>query len=283
MVSVYLVWSGDSSAYNVAQKQPAKLAAMEAQYTGKEPAGLVAIGLPNPKKEIGDSTKDFLVKIEIPYMLSIMGYRNKTSFVPGINDLVNGNPKYGLISAEERIAKGRVAIQALKDFKLAKKSQDTEGMQISRALLDENFKYFGYGYLNNPKSIIPNVPITFFSFRLMVGLGFHFIILFALFFFLSLRNRTEKSKYYLWVAIISFPLGMIASMAGWIVAEVGRQPWAIQDILPTAMATSNIDSSAVMITFFLFAALFTVLLIAEIKIMTTAIKQGPKIGELTND
>ena len=67
-------------------------------------------------------------------------------------------------------------------------------------------------------------------------------------------------------------------MAGWIVAEVGRQPWAIQDLLPTIVATSNIDASAVMLTFALFAVLFTVLLIAEIKIMISQIKSGPKGG-----
>lgn len=283
ITSIYLVWSGDSSAYNVAQKQPAKFAAMESLYAGQEPAGLVAIGIVNPSKKIGDNNKDFLVKVEIPYMLSIMGYRSTKSFVPGINDLVQGNEKYNIMSAEEKIERGKIAVQALKSYKEAKKTGNSATLADAKISFEENFKYFGYGFLNDPNSIIPNVPLTFYSFRIMVALGFHFIILFGLFFILSLRNRTEKSRYYLWVAIFSFPLGIIAGMSGWIVAETGRQPWAIQDLLPTAMATSNIDASAVIFTFFLFATLFTVLLIAEIKIMTTAIKTGPKIGENKND
>ncbi|MFC1731050.1 cytochrome ubiquinol oxidase subunit I [candidate division KSB1 bacterium] len=276
--SIFVIWTGDSSAYNVAQKQPAKLAAMESIYDGGSPAGLIAFGLYNVNKKVGDDNDPFIVKIEIPYLLSILGYRNTTSYVPGINDLVNGNETHGILSAEEKMIRGKIAINALADYKDAKTSNDSVRAIKARILFDENFAYFGYGYLNNPESIIPNVPLTFYSFRLMVILGIHFVILFGLFFFLSLRNRVGKSKYYLWIAIISFPLGFIASMAGWLVAELGRQPWAIQDLLPTMMATSNIDSSAVILTFWIFAALFTALLIAEIRIMLTAIKKGPKDG-----
>ena len=276
--AIFTVWTGDSSAYNVAQKQPAKLAAMESIYDGDSPAGLIAFGLYNFNKEVGDSADPFIVKVEIPYLLSIMGYRNVNSFVPGINDLVNGNEARGILSAEDKISRGKVAINALAAYKDAKANGDTATAIKARSLFDENFAWFGYGYLNEPKSIIPNVPLTFYGFRMMVILGIHFVILFGLFLFLSLRNRVGKSKYYLWVAMISFPLGFLASMAGWLVSELGRQPWAIQDLLPTMMATSNIDASSVILTFWIFAVLFTALLIAEIKIMVTAIKKGPKEG-----
>ncbi len=275
--SIYVVWTGDSSAYNVAHKQPAKLAAMESIYEGGKPAGLIAFGLYNLNKEVGDDEDPFIMKIEIPYMLSIMGFRSTNAFVPGINDLVKGNETYQILPAEEKIRKGRIAINALASYKEARQIDDTIAAQQAKIVLDEHFQYFGYGYLNDPNSIIPNVPLTFYSFRIMVVLGFHFIILFSLFLFLSIKNRIGKSKYYLWVAIVSFPLGFIASMAGWLVAELGRQPWAIQDMLPTMMATTNIDASAVQLTFWIFAALFTTLLIAEIRIMTNAIKKGPQI------
>jgi cytochrome d ubiquinol oxidase subunit I len=91
-----------------------------------------------------------------------------------------------------------------------------------------------------------------------------------------IRNNIENRKFLLKLTILSFPFTFIASWAGWIVTEVGRQPWAIQDLMPTAVATSQITTTSVIITFVLFAVLFTALLIAEIKIMFTAIKSGPK-------
>lgn len=80
----------------------------------------------------------------------------------------------------------------------------------------------------------------------------------------------------MYAALWSIPLAYVAQECGWIVAEVGRQPWAIQDLLPVGMAASNVASSSVMITFWLFAVLFTGLLIAEVKIMLTQIKNGPE-------
>lgn len=78
------------------------------------------------------------------------------------------------------------------------------------------------------------------------------------------------------LAIIAIPLAYIASQAGWIVAEVGRQPWVVQDLMPTMAAVTRISAGSVQTTFWLFAVLFTVLLIAEMKIMFRQIKIGPK-------
>lgn len=112
----------------------------------------------------------------------------------------------------------------------------------------------------------------------MVGLGMHFLILFVVFLFYSFRKKLENHKYILWIGILTIPLAYVASQAGWIVAEVGRQPWVIQDLMPTMTAVSNISSTSVIITFFLFFVTFTALLIAEIKIMTKQIKLGPNNG-----
>ena len=131
-------------------------------------------------------------------------------------------------------------------------------------------------FLNNPSQVIPNVPISFYSFHIMVLLGFYFILLFILLLNSALKNKLEHKRFLLWLAIWSIPLPYLASQAGWIVAEVGRQPWVIQDYLPTIAAVSHIDASAVQITFWLFAIVFTALLIAEIKIMTKQINIGPK-------
>ncbi|HPX06368.1 MAG TPA: cytochrome ubiquinol oxidase subunit I [Tenuifilaceae bacterium] len=282
--SLFLAFTGDGSAYQVAQKQPMKLAAMEGLYKGQEGAGLVAIGALTPGKEYDDDKEPFIFKIEIPKMLSLLGYRNADAFVPGINDIVeggyaytdaNGEPQIAL-SAEQKMARGKIAIQALADYKAASDEGNTEMMEYHKAILQENFAYFGYGYLNDPKSIIPNVPLTFYSFRVMVGLGFLFIGFFALILFLALNNRVRRYNWLLWVSVFMVPLAYIASQAGWIVAEVGRQPWVIQDILPTVAAVSRIDAGAVQVTFILFAVIFTALLIAEVSIMIKQIKIGPK-------
>ena len=135
-------------------------------------------------------------------------------------------------------------------------------------------KYFGYGYFSDPKKIIPPIGITFYSFHIMVGLGSWFVALFLLALYFSMIGKIEEKKLLLRAALFSIPLGYIAGEAGWIVAEVGRQPWAIQDMLPVGMATSHLDTTAVVITMSLFTIIFTALLIAEIKIMVTQIKLG---------
>jgi len=277
ITSLFTAYTGDGSAFQVAQKQPAKLAAMEGLYNGEKGAGLIVFGILN-KKDNDRDNDDVMMKIEIPKMLSILGYRNADAFVPGMNDLVKGNKENNIISAIEKINEGKIAIDAFAKYKDSKKTNDIKAQDSLRKVFAEHYKYIGYGYLNNPKSIIPNVPMTFYSFHIMVTLGFYFILFFLLILFFAIRQKLENRRLLLRIGIISFPLAFIASMAGWILAEVGRQPWAIQDLLPTIVATSNIDSSAVMLTFILFAVLFTILLIAEIKIMLSQIKSGPKGG-----
>ena len=145
-----------------------------------------------------------------------------------------------------------------------------------KAFLAENFKYFGYGYLNAPTDTIPNVPLVFYTFRIMVALGCYFILLFAVVLALVYRDTIDKRRWLLLALVWSIPLAYIASVSGWIVAEVGRQPWTIQDLLPTVASVSRINASSVMVTFFIFVALFTTLLIAELMIVTKQIKIGPK-------
>jgi cytochrome d ubiquinol oxidase subunit I len=94
--------------------------------------------------------------------------------------------------------------------------------------------------------------------------------------YLIIKNDLSKHKWFLIIAVISIPLAYVASQAGWIVSEVGRQPWVVQDLMPTMSAVTRISSGSVQLTFWLFAILFTVLLIAEIKIMLKQIKTGPK-------
>jgi cytochrome bd ubiquinol oxidase subunit I len=273
--SIFVAATGDGSAYNVAQHQPAKLAAMEGLYDGKEGAGLVAFGILNPGKKVGDNIDDFVVRIEIPKMLSLLGYRSLDAFVPGANDLVFGNEERNIMSATQKMERGKTALDALATYKAAHAEGNMEVMERAMSIFRDNYYYMGYGHLHNPESILPNIPFIFYSFRVMVMLGFAFIAIAGLFLYLGVKNRLEKYPWLLWLGIWSFPLAMIASMAGWIVAEVGRQPWTIQGLLPTMVSTSNISANAVILTFWMFFALLTILVIAEVRIMLTTIRKGP--------
>ncbi|EDP0080146.1 cytochrome ubiquinol oxidase subunit I [Campylobacter jejuni] len=272
--SIFLFFSGDESAYRVTQTQPMKLAAMEGVYQGEHRAGLVPFGILNPKKTIDNNESVFLFDITIPYALSILGNRDPNSFVPGIEDLIYGNESKGIEPMQNRIDRGKIAIQALKDYKLAKESNDTIAMANHKSILETHFKDFGYGYLEKPSDTIPPVALTFYSFHIMVALGSFFFLLFIVTLYLTMANDIEKFRKVLWVCLLSIPLGYIAAEAGWIVAEVGRQPWAIQDLLPVHIAATQLGKVNVQISFWIFAVLFTALLIAEVKIMLTQIKKG---------
>ena len=264
--SIYLITTGDSSAYTIAQNQKMKLAAMEGVYKGEKREGIVVAGLLNPDKKIGDDKDTFLFDIKIPYGLSLLGYHRLDGFVAGIDDLVYGNEKMGIESLSSKINKGKKALNALAEYK---KSGSKEAMNY----FEKHSNVMGYGYFNDPKELVPNVPLTFYSFHIMVGLGSWFLVLFILVLYFSMTSGVEKKKWLLYAGLFTLPLGWVAQETGWIVAEVGRQPWAIQGLLPVKMSTSNIVVSNVMITFWMFAAIFTLLLIADIKIMLSEIKE----------
>lgn len=272
--SMFVLASGDESGYQVAQTQPMKLAAMEGLYKGEKNAGVVAMGLLKSEKEPGDDKNPFVFKIEIPYALGLMATRGINNFTPGIDDLVYGNAEQGIPSAQERIDSGKLALQALEDIKIALDSGNTNDIPKYRSILDENMENFGYGYLDNPEEIVPPVGLTFYSFHLMVMLWSYFVALFITTIYLSMTKKVEKYTKLLWACVFSIPLGYIASEAGWIVAEVGRQPWAIQDLMPVGIAATNLSSVNIKISFIMFAVLFTALFIAEIRIMLKQIKIG---------
>ncbi|HIX86877.1 MAG TPA: cytochrome ubiquinol oxidase subunit I [Candidatus Parabacteroides intestinigallinarum] len=281
VASVLVAWTGDGSAYQVAQKQPMKLAAMEGLYEGGEGVGLVAVGLLNPEKtSYQDDRNPFLFEVQIPKFLSLLAERDADAYVPGIVNLIEGGytTREGAIalSAEEKIARGKLAIQALADYRKAVKAKDAEAAGRYKATLEEHFPYFGYGYVKDPADLVPPVGLTFYSFHIMVILGGFFILLFILALVWERRGKIAGSRWLQYVCLCSIPLGYIAGQAGWIVAEVGRQPWAIQDILPTGAAISRLDPASVQTTFFLFLLLFTILLIAEVRIMVKAIQKGPE-------
>lgn len=264
-----MTWTGDRSAKLAAENQPMKLAAMENLREGSTHAPL-----------------SIVPGIELPGMLSWMSYGTTEAYVAGINDLIDGNAEQGILSTDEKIRRGKHAIATFADYKAAQKAGQTartdslaglfdKSTAVGKAFHDDYFRYFGYGYLNDPQEVIPPVQLTFWSFRVMVGLGLWFILLFVLMWWFERKGTIENRRFWLHLALWSIPLSYLASQAGWVVAEVGRQPWTIQDLLPTVAAVSRLDSASVQVTFWIFAVLFTVLLIADISIMTRQIRKGP--------
>jgi cytochrome d ubiquinol oxidase subunit I len=189
---------------------------------------------------------------------------------------VYGNREQSIMGVSKKIEKGKIALELLRQYKTAKNKNNTAQAQYAL----ENFKkyedYLGFGYLQNPEEAIPPVPLTFYSFHIMVVLGALFPFIFLFFLYFTYKNTIDRKKWLLRLGVFSVFLGYIASQAGWIVSEVGRQPWAIHNILPVSVARSNLSTGTVQATFFLFLLLFTILLIAEVRIMLKQIRIGPE-------
>ena len=277
---VLTLWTGDSSAVDVARVQPMKLAAMEGLYDGEKGAELVGFGILNPAKTHENDEDPFLMKIAIPRGLSFLANHDFDSFVPGINDLINGvsineaGDTINTVSYAERIVMGKKAHEALRRFDKALTAGDTAAMDLARAEIKENYPYFGYGYLSSPSEAVPPVAITFYSFHIMVLAGGYL----TLFLIIALWSGYKKinlwdRRWWQWVAMLSVAVAWFGSEAGWVTAEVGRQPWIIQDLMPARAAISAIPAGSVILTFWLFAAVFTAFLAAEAVIMVKQIKK----------
>ena len=265
-------FTGHISGQQVAKYQPMKMAAIEGLHNGGTEQGLAIIP-----------------GIEVPYALSIMATNDPKGFVPGINDILNGytTPDGKTeFSMDEKMERGKQAITSLAAYRKAKKEgADKATLNDLLTTIQANMPYFGYGYMKDRQDAVPPIAINFWAFRMMVGLGCLFILFFAAVLavsyqfpkrFLQKYDMAALPAWHYWIAIALVPLAYIASESGWLVAEFGRQPWTIQDMLPTWVSVSDIQSSAVALTFFLFLILFTTMLAVEINILLKQIKKGPE-------
>ena len=266
---------GDESGYTAGENQKMKIAAIEAMWdTEPAPASFTLFGLP----DLANRRTNYEVKI--PWMLGLIATRSIDKTVPGIKELVG--------HAEQRIRSGLIAYDALE--KLRKQPSDAE-----RARLDATAADLGYALLlkrirpdignatadeiaATAWSTGPAVSPLFWSFRIMVGLGFYFIALFALAFMLASLRRLERYRSFLWLALISLPLPWVAAELGWIVAEVGRQPWVIEGVLPTFLAVSSISAADVWTTLIGFVVFYSTLAVVDVYLMVKTVKDGPPSG-----
>jgi len=294
-IVAWVTW--DIHAKEISKHQPMKLAAMEALYNWEEWVWLKLMAT------FGEEKVPWMPEVknapELPKWLSYLAFSDINSFVPWINDLLYWNNEYyfneeegrylksdwsdsqRIIGYVERIPSWKIAIQALYDYKQAKKLWNEELAKEKLELFRAHEKDFGFWYFDetNLSELIPNVPLMFYTFRIMVWVGSVLPLIFLIVLLYTYVDKIENKKWVLKLAMLSFFLAFLWQELGWVVAEVGRQPWTVQNMLPTKMSTSHLSVWSVQLTFFLFLAIFTALIIAEFTIMIRAIKDGPKIDE----
>ena len=252
--------SGDSSGVHAAEFQPMKLAAAEGLEDGGRGAAFTIVP-----------------GIHVPKMLSFLATHDFNGYVPGIIDILRGytdNDGNVIPSVAEKMERGRTALDALAAYRRA---EDPAAKAAARAVLDANVQYMGYGHLEKPEDVVPPVGIVFWAFRFMVGLGMLLSLVLLLSLFFAWKDKLPRMRWLMWAAIICIPLVYICGQCGWIVAEVGRQPWTIQGLLPVNVAISSLSAGAVKTTFFVFLAVFALFLAIEIRIMLGAIRKGPEV------
>jgi len=276
--SLSVVLLGDESGYLSTEHQKMKVAALEAMWkTEPAPAAFTAFGFPDQR------TRETHFAVHIPMLLGLIGTRSLTTEIPGIDDLVH--------RAELNIRVGISAYDALQQIREAGSTGAVP--ESARNIFEQNGHALGYAlllkrYVDDPRKAtpeqvaqaaqdtVPAVAELYWSFRIMVGLGMFFIVLTATFFVLSTRRKLDAYPWLLKVAVFAIPLPWLAAELGWIVAEVGRQPWVIEGVLPTAVAVSNLGATTLLITILGFVLIYTILIVIEMKLMLKAIRKGPK-------
>jgi cytochrome d ubiquinol oxidase subunit I len=264
---------GDESGYTVTESQQTKLAAMEAMWeTEQAPAGLTLFAIPNAREMRNDYA------IRIPYVMGLIGTRSLTKEIPGIVEIKRHN--------RERVLSGIQAVTALE----ALRRDGTDS--AARSTLEQHLPDLGFGLLlrkyvadvsqATPAMIdravddtIPAVAPMFWGFRLMVGIGFALLALFATAFYQTLKGECGSNRWLLRWALLFLPMPWIAAELGWFVAEYGRQPWTIYGVLPTNLSVSSLGVGNLYGSLAGFIGFYTLLAIADVYLMTRFARQGP--------
>ncbi len=271
--SLSVVVLGDESGYALTDNQKMKLAAIEAAWhTAPAPAGLTLFGVPDV------AARETRYEVQIPWVLGLIATRSLDGTVTGMSELV--------LKAQERITSGVVAYDAVERLKT-----DPANV-VQRARFEAHKRDLGYALLlkrhvADPRTaspaliastawdVVPNVPLMFWSFRIMAAIGILMIALFgAAFVLTSLRLHTQ-TRWFLKLAVIAIPLPWIAIELGWMLAEIGRQPWAIEGVLPTFLAASSLTRGVLWTTIIGFTAIYGTLAVIEVRLILATIRKGP--------
>lgn len=271
--AIMVAFFGDQNGLAIAQDEPEKMAALEAQWqTAPAPAPWIVVAWPNQQTEKNEFA------ISIPYVLSLIATHSLSGTVEGIDSLVQ---KY-----QARVTNGIKAYEALQKLW----AKDTSSATLNTFKTYENdlgFAYLLLPYTNDvahatpgdilkaAKSAIPDVLIAFWSFRLMIGIWCILFILIVLGLYYVQRNTLEQHPFFLRCCLYSIPLPYIAAESGWILAEVGRQPWVIHNIMPIFMGTSTLDAASLITSLALFGLFYGVLFSIELFLMFKFARLGP--------
>ena len=271
ILSVILL--GDESGYEVGDVQKTKLAAIEAEWeTEPPPAAFTLFGFPDNEAEETHGA------VKVPYLLGLIATRSLDTPVTGLKDLI--------VEHERRIRSGMIAYEYLERLR---GGQDTEA---NRAVFEDYKQDLGYGlllkaYTANPaqateaqikqaaKASIPQVAPLFWSFRVMVAAGAWMLLLMVLGFYYNAKRVIEKKRWLLRLFLFSIPVPWIAVETGWFVAEFGRQPWAIGEVLPTAIAASSLTATDLIISLSAFVVVYSILLAIGMYLMFKFARLGP--------
>lgn len=271
--SLSVVVLGDESGYLTTQNQKMKLAAIEAEWhTTEAPASFTVFGIPDT------AAKETRYAIHVPWALGLIATRSISEPVLGIDDLVK--------DADRRIRSGQIAYDALQDLKVKPLDADAQ------SAFDQHKDDLGYALLLKSTGVdprqatdadvtraaertVPRVGTLFWSFRIMVGLGLLFIFMFAYAFWVSTVQRFERYHWFLKLCFYALPLPWISTELGWVVAEVGRQPWVIEGILPTQLAASSISGLQVLGSLIGFVVFYSALAVVDFYLMRRYILMGP--------
>ena len=271
--SLSVIVLGDESGYELGDVQKVKLAAIEGEWkTEAAPAAFNLIGFPD---QAAHETRS---AVQIPWALGLIATRSLDKPVTGLDDLQKAH--------EDRIRSGQIAYGALMKLRAGDKSAET------RATFDAHAEDVGYGlllkqFVEDPAtandeqikaaaaSTIPTVWPLFWAFRIMVALGFFMLFVFAAGFWLNANKRLEQNRWLLRLAVLALPAPWIACELGWFVAEFGRQPWAIGEVLPTFLATSSLTSGDLIFSLVGFLGFYSLLLVIEVFLMVKFARLGP--------
>jgi len=264
---------GDESGFVTGQVQKVKLATMEAEWeTEPPPAGFTVFGLPDQEQQLTRG------EVKIPWLGGIIVTRSLSSPVKGVKELIE--------ESRHRIESGMVAYDMLEKLRAG----DRSGAVVIQ--FEKHKDDLGYGLLlkrytpdvvdatdaqiaQAAKDTIPNVGLMFWSFRIMVGLGFWMLGLIAVSFYYCARRLFHQKRWLLWLLVFNLPVPWIAAELGWFVAEYGRQPWTIGEVLPTFLSASSLSMADVIGSLIGLVVFYTVLLAVELFLMVKFIRLGP--------
>jgi cytochrome d ubiquinol oxidase subunit I len=267
---------GDESGYVTTDHQKMKLAAIEAMWDEEPaPADFTLIGIPD------QSQHKTHYALKVPFALGLIATRSIDKQLPGINDLIAANA--------EHIRRGIDAYVLLRQLRAQQDNQELQRQFLAKR------QYLGYAlllkrFVDDPAqattadiqraalSTVPPVAYLFWSFRLMVACGFFFIALFGFAFYLSSIQRFDQHRWFLRLALYALPLPWVAAELGWTVAEVGRQPWVIEGVLPTQVAASALSGGQVLTSLGVFILFYTALAIVDVFLMVRYVRMGPELA-----